>query len=354
VVTINRFRSNRRDDARPLLSLVAVVAMLAWSTEVLALENSSARRRAVEASPLPVDCPGIQRAIDSLPSGGGQVQLLAQTYTCGGAIVIARDNVVLRGAGPATVLRLADGASSPVLVIGASEPAPAVTHRNIGVYDLSIDGNRLNQAFECLGGPCSASNPLRNNGITIRRVEDATVANVAVRSARSGGLVTELGVRRVTVTGFTASDSFFDGLAGYETEDSVFDRLYLHDNGAAGFSFDIGFNHNLVSNTVIESAAKVGIFMRDSRNNIFHGVLIRNSKEHGVFLAQVDTDTTKPASGNSFIALVVASSAGAGFRANDASCINNSVVGAQLIANAGGGISEATPGLVQTIGVVTR
>lgn len=354
MLTINQSRSKGLGDVRRLLGLIAVVAFLAWSTEVIALDDSSGRRRAVEASPLPVDCPGIQRAIDSLPSGGGQVQLLAQTYTCGGAIVIARDNVVLRGAGPATVLRLADGASSPVLVIGASEPVPAITHRNIAVHDLSIDGNRLNQAFECQGGPCSVSNPLRNNGITIRRAEDVTVANVAVTSARSGGLVTELGVRRASVAGFTASDSFFDGLAGYQTEDSVFDRLYLHDNGAAGFSFDIAFNHNLISNTVIENAAKVGIFMRDSRDNVFHGVQIRNSKEHGVFLAQVDTDTTKPASGNSFVALVVTGSAGAGFRANDASCANNSVVGAQLIGNAGGGISEATPGLVQALGVITR
>lgn len=352
MLTINQSRGNRCDDVRWFLSLIAVLVILSWSTEILA--DSSGRHRAVEGSPLPVDCPGIQRAIDSLPVSGGQVQLLAQTYTCSAAIVIARDNVVLRGMGPATVLRLADGANAPVVVIGASEPVPAVTHRNVGVFDLSIDGNRTNQAFECQGGPCSVSNPLRNNGITIRRAEDVTVANVAVTGARSGGLVAELVVRRVTVNGFTASDSFFDGLAGYQTEDSVFDRLYLHDNRGAGLSFDIGFNHNLVSNTVIENEGDVGVFMRDSRDNIFHGVQIRNSKSFGLFLAQVDIDTTKPASGNSFIALVVASSGGAGLRVNDASCVNNSVVGAQFIGNSGGGISEATPGMVQAVAIVTR
>jgi hypothetical protein len=33
--------------------------------------------------------------------------------------------------------------------------------------------------------------------------------------------------------------SAFAGLAGYETEDSLFSDLHLHDNLAAGLSFDI-------------------------------------------------------------------------------------------------------------------
>jgi len=85
--------------------------------------------------------------------------------------------------------------------------------------------------------------------------------------------------------------------------------------------------------------------MRDARDNVFHGLQIRNSGEHGVFLAQVDTDASKPAAGNTFIGLMVSVSQGAGVRVNDLSCVNNSIVSSQFVGNSGGCISEASPGL---------
>jgi hypothetical protein len=175
-----------------------------------------------------------------------------------------------------------------------------------------------------------------------------------VTGARSGGLVTELIVRRARIRNFTAADNHFDGLAGYETEDSVFEGLHLHDNRAAGLSFDIAFHNNIVANTVIERSGSVGIFIRDARDNLFDGLQIRNSGDHGVFLAQVDGEADKPAAGNTFVSLVVAGSQGAGIRVNDASCVDNLLAGAQLIANRDGGIAEATPGLLRQSGVVVR
>jgi Right handed beta helix region len=290
-------------------------------------------------------CAAIQNEINDLPPQGGRVLIGAGTFTCSDPLVIDRDNVELRGAGPATILRLADGANAPVVIIGQTVPVPTVTRRNITVSDLVIDGNRANQTFECFKGDCSTSNPLRNNAITLRRVTDARIERIAVFGARSGGLVSELTCRRLTIIDFTSSDNHFDGVAGYETENSVFSRVYLHHNMAAGFSFDIAFNNNVISDTVIADNAKVGIFMRDSNDNVFHGLQIRNSGEHGVFLAQVDTDATKPAAGNTFIALTVSHSQGAGIRINDLSCVNNAVVGSQFVGNSGGCISEASPGL---------
>jgi hypothetical protein len=290
-------------------------------------------------------CQAIQNAINVLPPEGGEVFMGPGTYTCTEPVVIDRDNVKLRGSGAGTILRLANGANAPVLIIGQTLNVPTATRSNITVSDVVIDGNRANQTFECLRGECSASNPLRNNAITLRRVSDVTIERVAVFGARSGGLVSELICRRLTITNFTSSDNHFDGLAGYETEDSVFTKLYLHHNLAAGFSFDIAFNKNLISDTVLADNAKVGIFMRDARDNVFHGLQIRNSGEHGVFLAQVDTDATKPAAGNIFTALMVSGSQGAGVRVNDLSCVNNSIVSSQFVGNSGGCISEASPGL---------
>ena len=130
--------------------------------------------------------------------------------------------------------------------------------------------------------------------------------------------------------------------------------MYLHDNLAAGLSFDIAFDNNIIANTVIERTGKVGIFMRDSRDNLFSGLQIRNSGEHGIFLAQVDSEASKPAAGNMFTGLVVAGSQGAGVRVNDASCVDNAIVGAQLVGNRDGAISEITPGMLGTAGVISR
>ncbi len=80
---------------------------------------------------------------------------------------------------------------------------------------------------------------------------------MTTRSARSGGLVTELSCRRVTVSDFSSSDSELDGLASYQTEGSRFTGLNLHDNLAAGLSFDIAFNNNMVDNSILTSNATV-------------------------------------------------------------------------------------------------
>ncbi|MGH9266825.1 MAG: right-handed parallel beta-helix repeat-containing protein, partial [Acidimicrobiales bacterium] len=217
-----------------------------------------------------------------------------------------------------------------------------------------IDGNRLKQAAECLRGPCSIANPLRNNGISVRRASDVIVERVTAHSARSGGLVTELGSRRVRVSAFTAYDNQFDGLAGYDTRESVFTGLQLHDNLAAGLSFDGDFNQNLLSDVTISRSGSVGIFMRKSRENVFDSLQVRDSREHGIFLSQVDLDTTTPATGNSFTGVVVAGSAGRGIWVNDASDVNNLLAGAQLVSNAAGCVFEAVAGLLLQSAVLCR
>jgi hypothetical protein len=257
-----------------------------------------------------------------------------------------------------------DGANSPVLVVGQAEPTPAITRSNIHVSDLVIDGNREGQDIECWGGPCE-THPVRNNGIAVRRVSDVLIERVTVFAARSGGLVSELGCRRLTVREFTSFDNHFDGLAGYDTEDSRFSGLYLFNNCAAGLSFDSRFDNNLVNDVLIvhDDGSRcenplpdgtVGIFMRYSRDNSFQALQIRNMREHGVFLAQVDTDPGTAASGNTFSDMIISGSGGAGLRANDASVVNTLVTESQFIGNAGGCISEAVPGQVQTVGVVCR
>jgi hypothetical protein len=300
------------------------------------------------------ECSAIQQAIIQLPQAGGEVQIPAGTFTCNLPIVIDRDNVTVRGAGSGTVLRLADGANAPVIIMGQAIAVPNVVRRNISVSDLTIDGNRQNQSSECMGGPCSEAYPLRNNGISIRHCHDCQVQRVTAHSTSSGGLVTELKSRRLTIRDFTSFNNQFDGLAGYETEDSIFSGLYLHNNLAAGFSFDIKFNKNVFNDIVIENSGSVGIFMRDSFDNLFSNMHISNSKQHGIFLAQVDAEVDKPAAGQTFNGLMVSGSGGYGVRVNDASCTDTLLVGAQLIGNESGCVSEILPGLITTAGAICR
>jgi len=299
-------------------------------------------------------CDAIQKAIYQLPTEGGELVLMPGTYTCTAPIIIDKNNVTLRGSGPATLLRLADNVNAPVLVMGVTENIPSRSVRHVRVIDLMIDGNRANQTAECMGGPCSDAFPLRNNGISIRRCVDCVVQSVTVYGAMSGGLVTELGCRRLTIRDYTSYDNEFDGLAGYETEDSTFSGIHLYGNKAAGISTDIKFNNNKFYDVTIADNKTVGIFMRDSLDNSFTNLHIRDSVQHGIFLAQVNTDPNTAATGNTFTGVVISRSGGMGILANDASCVNNMMVGAQFINNKNGCISEAAAGLVENVGAICR
>lgn len=299
-------------------------------------------------------CDAIQKALNQLPAEGGELRLLAGIYNCTRPIVIDKNNVRLRGSGPATVLRLADNINAPVIIMGLAEGVPSRSTHHVRVSDLMIDGNRANQTAECMGGPCSIEFPLRNNGISVRRCVDCTVQSVTVYGARSGGIVTELGSRRLTIRDYTSYDNEFDGLAGYETEDSTFSGIHLYGNEAAGISTDIKFNNNKFYDVTLVDNKTVGIFMRDSLDNSFTNLHIRNSIQHGIFLAQVDTDPGTAATGNTFTGVVISNSGGMGVLVNDASCINNMMVGAQFIDNHQGCIGEATAGLVENVGAICR
>lgn len=300
------------------------------------------------------DCQTIQSAIDALPERGGEVHLESGLYLCHKPILLERNNIRLEGEGPSTLLRLADNANSPVIIMGSKENLPSHTVKHVEIAKLMIDGNRVNQQSECMGGNCSAEFPLRNNGVSIRRCNLCKVESVTVYAAKSGGLVTELGSRNLSITDYTSYDNQFDGLAGYETEDSTFSGINLYNNLAAGISTDIHFNNNKFFNVTISGNRSVGIFMRDSVDNSFTNLHIRNNAQHGIFIAQVDADPSKAAMGNTFSSLVISGSGGLGLLVNDSSCINNMILGAQFVDNKGGCFSEANSGLTESLGVICR
>ena len=286
----------------------------------------------------------IQKALDALPPGG-EVVLGAGRYEISQPLMLRHDFETLRGSGPGTVLHLADGANCPLVILG-----PPMTERkhpaaHLRLADLQIDGNRKNQKVERWGTACDGAE-FNNDGVEIWKVTDVVVEHVTCCRCRSGGLVSAE-ARRLVVSDFEAYDNQFDGLACYQTEESRFEGLRLHDNLAAGISLDLAFDHNLITNAVL-AGNDLGVFMRHSRNNEFKGVTISKCRHHGIFMAQTTAPTAKgwrasPGTqciGNNFENLMVNDCGGKAFQVNDASCTNNVVEGARFLRNILGGMSQ--------------
>jgi hypothetical protein len=289
---------------------------------------------------------GIQKALDSLQNGG-EVALEAGTYVVHQPVILQRDGLILHGKGDSTILYLADNANCPVVVLGSPVVRATGPVTGLVVSHILIDGNRKNQKVEIWRSLANGS--LYNNGIDIWNVDGASVNGVVCCRCRSGGLVTTAQTRRLTVSDFTAFDNQFDGLACYETEQSHFRNLDLHDNLGAGISLDLNFDHNTIVGAVL-SDNDLGVFMRDSRDNTFQQLKISKSRHHGVFMAQaVEGSRPSPGTectGNTFEKLLVTNCGGRAFLVNDASCISNSISSSQFLDNALGGLSQARANVV--------
>ncbi len=290
----------------------------------------------------------INAAIASLPKGGGIVVLGPTLFPVSEAIVMDRDGVELRGMGRETTLRLTDGANSSVIVIGGTAtPVPRIV-RHITVGHLVIDGNRGAQSFECCGGPCDTGGLtyIRNNGITVRGAEDVRLSNLATHNCRSGGVVLEKYCRRVHIVDLESYNNEFDGLACYETEDSVFDQLQLHHNRSAGLSIDWKFNRNLVLDSTFTRNGSQGVFMRDSNENTFRNLYLRDNGEQGVFVAETREIPGTACRENRFERLTVTGNKTQGIRVNDASCVGNVIADSRIAGNTLENLSLAGPGLL--------
>jgi len=293
---------------------------------------------------------GIQAALDDLPAGG-EVVLAEGAYVIRQPIRLRKDGQTLRGSGRSTILYLADDANCPVVILGSLSTHTKKTVKGLRLEDLSIDGNRKHQQREVWrflpeGG-------VYNNGVEVWNAYEATVEHVVCSHCRSGGLVASAHTRRLTVWDYAAFDNQFDGLACYDTEDSHFTKLNLHDNLAAGISMDLSFNHNVIRDAVLTND-DLGIFMRQSSSNVFEGVTIKNSRHYGVFMAEAGLRTAtgwsllrgSQCTGNIFKKLSITHCGAMAFRINDTDCTNNTLFGGEFSDNAQGGLSEAAPNLL--------
>lgn len=286
--------------------------------------------------------PELRAALEDLPPAGGRIGVRAGTYLVASTIDVNRDNVIIEGEGTATTFVLADGANCPVFVMGEPTPfQPELTHSNIVLRNIMIDGKRNNQTSELC--TVTGREHLRSNCITLRGVTNCTVENVTLVGARSGGIVLEQNCDNILLRRITTSDNSFDGIAwdGVITN-SVISDCTSRNNLAAGLSFDIGPEGNLVVDSIISDNGSVGIFMRDSRRNLFANCLISGNGEDGVFIADGEAPGAA-ASENYFDANLFIDNGRNGIWQAGASSVNNVVDGGLFCGNGMNAIEESFP-----------
>lgn len=269
-------------------------------------------------------------------------------YLVNETIDVNFDNVTIEGAGNATVFTLADGAERPVFVIGEPTPfQPSIIRRNIVIRNLRVDGNRANQSTELSTAPGRSF--LRNNCITLREVEDCLVENVTVVAARSGGIVLEQTCTNVVLCGVIAEDCEFDGIAwdGLITNSRI-ESSTCRNNLAAGLSFDIGPRGNLIIDSFFIANGSVGMFIRDSRENLFANCFISDNVQDGVFIADGDASGAA-ATGNYFNANFIVDNGRNGIWQAGSNSVNNVVDGGFFCRNGMNPTEESFPALAPLI-----
>ncbi|WP_207950855.1 right-handed parallel beta-helix repeat-containing protein [Marinobacter sp. JSM 1782161] len=267
----NPVRAFRLRTIQPLLATLLVTAVLASSAHA---EGDC--DRLVRAGD------SLQAAFDGLPDDGSQqtVCLTDGTFQLTDMVTLTRDNVTLRGRGlNDSVLQMAEGVSSPVLVLGdAYHQQPQQPIRNVTVEELGIEGG---------GQTPNEFRPdlpyLSNSALVVRQGEGILLRNLNVQDCRSACLLTEYHSRDVTIEGSHVSRAQWDGISLNRAGPTRIHGNTIEDNVAAGITVEY-LEGSEISNNVIANNGSHGLYLADAENNRFAGNLIRDNHLAGVFL----------------------------------------------------------------------
>ena len=237
-------------------------------------------------------CAALRHHIDTRQANE-HVLLAPAVYECREPINPSVDGLTVDFGG--SLVRVADHALRPGIVVGDLHAPPQRHSRGVRILNVRVDGNRAHQAHECWGGPCDAArndNPYRQqrvNGITVNGCDDCAVINAEVTGARSGGVVV-VSARRLLVDGLLAERSHFDGLAGYWTYESTFRNIRANNNDYSGFSFDLDFSGNRIERFEASGNRDHGLFLRHARANSFEHGTFNDNGRNGVYLDRAERD----------------------------------------------------------------
>jgi parallel beta-helix repeat protein len=260
-----------RGHAGRLLVLLACVGALPAA--------GAAERRSCTVTLSPGD--DLQGAVDGAPQPSRLriVCLQAGEFRLGRFLSITRDGIVVRGAGPSTVLRLEDGTQSPVLVIGdADEKSPRHATANVTIENLRIVGAGRGGEEAAPGRPY-----LTNSAVVVRAGRDVAIRNASISACRSACILTELDTRRIAIEDDDVSGSVWDGIALNRTSRARIAGNRIHDNTAAGISTE-HLEDSVVADNVVVDNRTHGVYLSDSYGNRIARNRFGGNVLSGVFL----------------------------------------------------------------------
>jgi parallel beta-helix repeat protein len=236
--------------------------------------------RAVSAAPPPCTVTlsprdDVQRAIDR----GGVNCLDAGRFRLSRMLVVGRDGVTLRGRGPSTVLRLADGVQSPVVVVGDHQhETPERPTSDVTIERLRIVGGGRN------GHEAHPDWPfLTNSAVVVRAGRNVVLRDLDVSGCRSACLLTEKDSRDVSMIGNRIDGSVWDGISLNRTAHARITGNVIRNNTASGITAE-HLEDSVLDDNVLEGNKTHGIYLADSYRNRFTGNRFVRNVLSGVFL----------------------------------------------------------------------
>ena len=208
----------------------------------------------------------IQSAVDYAASYGGVVEVLPGEYAMFDSLHL-RSNVTVRGHGSATILRMSDGVSVPLVLDGdygeeqitVADATPfrvgmgvTVADRNSGGFHTTV-ARLLWQDGATFGG----STPLQADCMVANGAYAATVFPVV-----SGYYVQNARIENVTVDGNRANNPHLNGCRGagiflYRGHGTVIANCHVRDYHGDGISFQQS-NDVVVTDCLVEGCANLG------------------------------------------------------------------------------------------------
>lgn len=221
----------------------------------------------------------VQRAIDHAAGPAPVLCLAAGEFPLSRFLSIRGDGLVLRGEGAATVLRLAPGAESPVVVVGDHEQeTPARPTSNVTIERLRVVG----------GGPGGSEHHpgyryLTNSAVVVRAGRNVVLRDLDVGGCRSACILTEFDARDVTIERNTVAGSVWDGISLNRTVRARVVDNVVRGNTAAGITIE-HLEDGIIERNVLRQNRTHGIYLADSYRNRIAGNHFLDNVLSGVFL----------------------------------------------------------------------
>jgi parallel beta-helix repeat protein len=222
----------------------------------------------------------VQRALNALPAEHRAVLCLrAGEFRLPTYVSVRRDAVTIRGAGPSTVLRLDEGAETPVMVVG--DDARRVPRRPVS--DVTIERLRI-----VGGGPggsehCRPYPYITNSAVVVRAGRRIALRRLEVAGCRSACILTEHGSRDVVIEDDDVSGSVWDGISLNRTADARIVGNRIHNNIACGITTE-HLESSLIANNVVTANKTHGLYLSDSYHNVVRGNSFVDNVLSGVFV----------------------------------------------------------------------